>query len=64
MFARYEVTWYMEKSITSKGFVQAHDFAEAVQKIEADYDDIEAIRVEWMSDGNLCLDDEDIVDYF
>ena len=64
MFARYEVDWYMDKSITSKGFVQASDFTEAVQKIEADYDDIEAIRIEWISEGSNCLDDDDIVDYF
>lgn len=61
MFLKYEVDWYCDKQVTSKGFVQAHNFAEAAEKIEADYDSIEAIRMEWISDGNNCLDYDDIV---
>ena len=64
MFLKYEVDWYCEKPITSKGFVEAHAFSEAVEKIEADYDEIEAIRIEWVSEGNNCLDYDDIVEYF
>lgn len=64
MFLKYEVDWYCDKQVTSKGFVQAHNFAEAAEKIEADYDDIEAIRMEWISEGNNCLDYDDIVGCF
>lgn len=63
MFARYKVNWYFDgESLTNKGYVQAYSYAEAVQKIEAAYDSIEAIDIRWVSDSNNCLDDDDIAD--
>lgn len=63
MFARYKVNWYFDNnSLTNYGYVQAPSFAEAVQKIEADYDDIEAVKIKWIDEGNNCLDDEIIAE--
>lgn len=63
MFARYKVNWYFDgQECVNRGYVQAHSYAEAVQKIEADYDDIESINIRWISDSNNCLDDDDIED--
>lgn len=63
MFARYKVNWYFDgECCTNRGFVQAPSYAEAVQKIEADYDEIESIKIRWISDGDNCLDDNDIED--
>lgn len=64
MFLKYEVDWYCDKQVTSKGFVQAKSFSEAAEKIEADYDGVEAIRIEWITEGNNCLDYDDIVGCF
>lgn len=64
MFLKYEVDWYCDKQITSKGFVQARNFAEAAMKIEADYNNVDAIRMEWIADGNNCLDYDNIVGCF
>ena len=63
MFARYKVDWYFDgKNVTNYGYVQAYSFAEAVQKVEADYDDIEAVKVRWIGEGNNCLDDDVIAE--
>jgi hypothetical protein len=63
MFARYKVNWYFDgETLINKGYVQAYNYAEAVQKIEAAYDDIESINIRWVSDSNNCLDDDDIAD--
>lgn len=63
MFARYKVNWYFDGSpLINRGYVQAYSYAEAAQKIEASYDDIESIEIRWISDSNNCLDDGDIED--
>ena len=65
MFVRYKVNWYFDgQSCNNQGFVQAGTFAEAVQKIEADYDDIESIDIKWISESNNCLDDDAIEDAY
>ena len=65
MFARYKVvSYYDNKSYENKGFVQAHTFTEAVQKIEADFDDIESIEIKWIDEVNNCLDDDVIHEAF
>ena len=63
MFARYTVNWYFDsEECINRGYVQAYSYAEAVQKIEANYEDIESIKIRWISDSNNCLDDDDIED--
>ena len=63
MFARYKVNWYFDGSpLTNRGYDQAYSYAEAAQKIEASYDEIETIEIRWISDSNNCLDDDDIED--
>ena len=63
MFARYRVNWYFDgKNLTNYGYVQAYNFSEAVQKIEADYDNVEAVEVRWIDEGDNCLDDDIIAE--
>lgn len=58
----YKVTWYFDNEVRhNQGFICANSFAEAAEKIDNSYDDVEEMSIVYM-DLHEVLDFEDILD--